>query len=67
MVLRCGKVVGGGETNEVDVVVGSKRHRWVIAMWIMVEGWEGELELWCLNENAFLCVFEAGRVVIATL
>ena len=31
----------------------------------MVEGWKGELEWWRLKENIVLCVFEAGRVVIA--
>ena len=41
MVPRCRKVVGGGDTS---VVVELKHRCWVIAMWMMVEGWKNELE-----------------------
>ena len=57
-------MVGSGETNEVGVVVESKRRCWMIVMWIIVKDWKGELEWWCLNENKVRCVSEAGGVVI---
>ena len=55
---------GHREMNEVDVVVESKHRCWVWVMWIIIEGWRGELEWCCLDENKIQCVSEAGGVVI---
>ena len=33
-------------------------------MWIMGEGWKGELEWCCFNDDKVWCVSQAGTVVI---